>query len=172
MKRAAPAFRIPLANSELQTLGELCAIQGEVEHLLVHTLHYVLDLPLETARMMLASSSIHTNAKTWIAVFRAKCHGQPILQTAEAAFNLVESTTKGRNDFVHAIFATPIGNMWMLDVAPKGARHRRSKGSEAIAVRTRDISKKRPISDLVSVRNDAARLSVLLSEIASEFLPD
>jgi len=172
MERLAPAFRIPLAAFELQALGELCAIQGQVEHLLVHTLHYVLDLPLETARMMLASSSIHTNARTWIAVFREKYHDQPILETAEAAFELVERTTKGRNDFVHAIFATPMGNMWKLDVAPKGTRHRRSKGNEAIAVRTRDIGKKRPISDLISVRNDAARLSVLLSEIASEFLPD
>jgi hypothetical protein len=41
-----------------------------------------------------------------------------------------------------------------------------------VAVRTRDIQKKRPISDLISVRNDAARLSLLLSEIASEFLPE
>ncbi|WP_315807388.1 MULTISPECIES: hypothetical protein [unclassified Bradyrhizobium] len=172
MERLAPAFRIPLAASELQTLGELCAIQGQVEHLLVHTLHYILDLPLETARTMLASSSIHTNAKIWIAVFREKCHDLPILGKAEAAFDLVERTTKGRNDFVHAIFATPKGSMWMLDVAPKGAKHRRSTGGEAVAVRTRDIEKKRPISDLISVRNDAARLSVLLSEIASEFLPE
>lgn len=172
MERLTPAFRIPLASSELQALGELCAIQGQVEHLLVHTLHCVLDLPLETARTVLASSSIHTNARIWIAVFREKCHNQPILQTAEAAFKLVESTTKGRNDFVHAIFATPMGDLWLLDVAPKGTKHRRSKGNEAVAVRTRDIGKKRPISDLVAVRNDAARLSVLLSEIASEFLPD
>ena len=121
---------------------------------------------------MLASSSIHTNARVWIEVLRAKCRDRSILETAEEAFSLVESTTKGRNDFVHAIFATPIGNMWMLDVAPNGAKHRRSKENEAIAVRTRDIRKKRPVSDLVSVRNDAAKLSLLLSKIASEFLPD
>lgn len=171
-ERLAPAFRIPLAGSELQALGELCAIQGQCEHLLVHTLHYVLDLPIETARTMLASSSIHTNARVCIEVLRAKCRDRSILETAEEAFSLVESTTKGRNDFVHAIFATPIGNMWMLDVAPNGAKHRRSKENEAIAVRTRDIRKKRPVSDLVSVRNDAAKLSLLLSKIASEFLPD
>lgn len=49
VKRIAPAFRIPLAEAELMMLGELCAIQGQVEHLLIHTLHYVLDVRLETA---------------------------------------------------------------------------------------------------------------------------
>jgi hypothetical protein len=61
--------------------------------------------------------------------------------------------------------------MWLLDHAPKGAHHRRSKRNEAIAVRTRDIKKKRPIGDLVDVRNDAARLSVLLAGIADAYFP-
>jgi hypothetical protein len=39
-------------------------------------------------------------------------------------------------------------------------------------VRTRDIKKKRSVSELIEVRNDAARLSVLLSDIASAYLPD
>lgn len=60
----------------------------------------------------------------------------------------------------------------MLGVGPKGTKHRRAKQNDAIAVRTRDIKKKRPVSDLISVGNDDARLSLLLSEIASEFLPD
>ncbi|WP_157817249.1 hypothetical protein [Bradyrhizobium sp. SK17] len=42
-------------------------------------------------------------------MLRAKCHDQSILRAAEEAFDLVESTTKGRNDFVHAIFATSMG---------------------------------------------------------------
>lgn len=172
MKRVAPAFRIPLAEAELMMLGELCAIQGQVEHLLIHTLHYALDVQLETARVMLAASSVHTNVKIWIAVFREKCVDQQILRKAEAAFALVEGITKGRNDFVHAIYATPMGTMWTLDHIPKGIKHRRSKRGEAIAVRTRDIKKKRSVADLIEVRNNAARLSVLLSDIASAFLPD
>jgi hypothetical protein len=172
MKRINPAFRIPLTRIELATLGELCAIQGQVEHLLIHTLHYVLDIQLETARTILAASSIHTNAKVWIAIFREKCADQSILKTAETAFTLVEGITKGRNDFVHAIYATPKGTMWLLDHVPKGVAHQRSKSNEAIAVRTRDVKKKRPIADLVRVRNDAAKLSLLLSDIASVFLPD
>jgi hypothetical protein len=172
MKRVSPAFRIPLAEAELIMLGELSAIQGQVEHLLTHTLHYILDVQLETAQALLASSSIHTNAKMWIAIFREKCGNQQILRTAETAFALVEGITKGRNDFVHAIYATPKGEMWILDHVPNGTAHRRSKRNEAIAVRTRDTKKKRSVADLIEVRNDAARLSVLLSDIASAFLPD
>jgi hypothetical protein len=171
MSCPTPAFRIPLNNSELKTLGELCAIQGQVEHLLVYTLHYVLDLPLESARTILASNSLHTNAKMWIEIFRAKCADQQLLTTAEAAFALVERTTRGRNDFVHALYAVPKGNMWMLDHVPKGSSHKHSKGSEAIAIRTRDIGKKRSIAELEAVRNDAAKLSGLLADIAAEFLP-
>jgi hypothetical protein len=139
--------------------------------LLVHTLHYILDLPLETAHLILSFNSLHSNAKVWIAIFREKCSDAKVLEKAEAAFSLVERTTKGRNDFVHAIFAIPKGNMWLLDVVPEDVSHRRSKKGEAIAVRTRDISKKRPITDLMGIRDDAAKLSVILSEIADEFLP-
>src|SRR5438045_2729111 len=102
-KRIKPAFRIPLAYTELKMLGELCAIQGQVEHLLVHTLHYVLDVRLETARAILSSNSIHTNAKTWIAIFQEKCNDKQVLEWAKSGFGLVEGITRGRNDFVHAI---------------------------------------------------------------------
>jgi hypothetical protein len=171
MNYIAPAFRIPLAKAELAMLGELCAIQGQVEHLLVHTLHYVLDVKLETARTILASSSIETNLKMWIAVFREKCSDQSILDMAESAASMVKGLSQGRNDFVHAIYATPKGEMWLLDHVPKGKKHRPSKSSEAIAVRTRDTKKKRAIGDLIQVRNDAARLSVILNEIANEYFP-
>jgi hypothetical protein len=171
VKRISPAYRIPLTRTELSTLGELCAIQGQVEHLLVYTLHYILDVQLETARKMLVASSIETNANVWIAIFREKCVDRTVLDVAEQAFALVKGITKGRNDFVHAIYATPHGTMWLLDHAPKGSTHRRSKANEAIAVRTRDMKTKRPIADLIKVRDDAARLSVLLSDVASTFLP-
>jgi hypothetical protein len=171
-KSIAPAFRIPLADTELKMLGELCAIQGQVEHLLVYTLHYVLDVQVETARAILATNSIHTNAKTWIKIFQEKCSDKRVLELADFAFGLVEGITQGRNDFVHALYARPMGTMWLLDHVPKGTSHKRGQRNEAIAIRTRDTKKKRPISDLIDVRNDAARLSVLLSDIANEFLPD
>jgi len=171
-KRITPAFRIPLADTELKMLGELCAIQGQVEHLLVYTLHYVLDVQVETARAILATNSIHTNAKTWIAIFQEKCNDKRVIELANSAFGLVEGITQGRNDFVHAIYARPMGTMWLLDHAPKGASHKRGQRNEAIAIRTRDAKRKRPISDLIDVRNNAARLSVLLSDIADAYLPD
>jgi hypothetical protein len=172
MKKISPAFRIPIAHSELATLGELCAIQGQVEHLFIHTLHYVLDVKLDAARAILGHTSIHTNAHTWIAIFRGKCGDRAVIKMADEAFSLVAGITRGRNDFVHALFATPLGEGWLLHRSPKGRPHRRAKANSAIAIRTRDSKTRRPISDLLRVRNDAARLSVILSDIASSFLPD
>jgi hypothetical protein len=60
-----------------------------------------------------------------------------------------------RNDFVHAVFATASGSSWMLMQLSPGSRVR-PKRNEAIALRTRDTEKKRSISDLAKVRNDAA----------------
>jgi hypothetical protein len=167
-----PAFQIPLTRSELATLGELCAIQGQVEHLLIYTLSYVLDITPETARKMLAASSIQTNAETWITIFREKCVEEEVTKTAELAFALVKGVMRGRNDFVHALFATPFGEQWLLHHVPTGKAHPRPKRNGAIAIRTRDMKKRRPISDLIKVRNDAARLSVLLEKISMAFLPN
>ena len=154
------------------TLGELCAIQGQVEHLMVDTLSYALDVRTETARKMLASSSLHTNAIIWIAIFREKCRDQKTIKLAESAFALVQGITQGRNDFVHAVFATATGTSWMLLQYGKGKRQPRPTGNAAVALRTRDMKKKRPISDLKTVRNNAAELSVLLSDIAWAYLPN
>jgi hypothetical protein len=98
MKKISPAFRIPITHSELATLGELCAIQGQVEHLLIHTLHYVLDVKLDAARAVLGHTSIHTNAHTWIAIFREKCGDREVIKMADEAFSLVAGITRGRND--------------------------------------------------------------------------
>lgn len=32
-----PAYDIPLTDDELKTLGELCAIQGQVEYLMIES---------------------------------------------------------------------------------------------------------------------------------------
>jgi len=172
MKKHLPAFQIPLTKTELTTLGELCAIQGQVEYLFIVTLSYLMDLPQDIVRKMLSSSSLHTNANTWIAIFQEKCHDEKVLRLAEAAFALVTPLTQGRNDFVHALFASSAGESWMLLGFAKGARHPPAIRNAAIALRTRNLEKRRPIADLKRVRNDAAQLSVLLSEIAWSFLPD
>jgi hypothetical protein len=50
MRPISPAFQIPLTKTELATLGELCAIQGQVEHLLTYSLSYLIDVEIETSR--------------------------------------------------------------------------------------------------------------------------
>jgi hypothetical protein len=169
MKQILPPYYIPLTATELKSLGELCAIQGQVEHLLIVTLSYVLDIKENTARTILVSNSLHTNTEIWIALFREKCGDDEVLNDAEAAYALVEGITQGRNDFVHAVFAIATGTSWML-AEYKPGKEPRPKRNQAVALRTRNMKRRLPISDLAKVRNDAARLSLILSKIAWAYL--
>lgn len=148
-------------------LGELCAIQGQVEYLLAETLRCLLGVSVSTARVLLGSNSVRVNSEIWISLFREKCTHPEILKEAEAAYALIKTISEGRNDFIHAIFAWGGGKGWTIT---GWTQHRFNSSSPPIALRVRNL-KQRPVSELVDVRNNAAELSCILARIDDFFMP-
>ena len=85
-------------------VGEICAIQGQIEFLLQRIVKQVLDLDFEsTLAIMTASNSLKTTSRIALLVIKRKCADPETIKLAEDAFAQVEDLTKGRNDFVHAV---------------------------------------------------------------------
>ena len=100
-----PAYHIPLQDLDLVMIGEICAIQGQIEYLMQNIVRQLLAVKIETVLAILCSTSIKINANIWINIVREKCNEAEALKVSEEAFEKMESLVKGRNDFVHAIYA-------------------------------------------------------------------
>jgi hypothetical protein len=166
-----PAYDIPLTKTQLQTLGELCAIQGQVEYLMIETLVHTADFSRETARKILGSTGIRANSEIWIALIREKqWKDKETLEYAEAAYKLIKDLAEGRNDFVHAIFAWGAAGGWTLTgfvpktKLPTGER-------SAVAIRIRN-AKQRSADELPKVRDQAAEISRILDKLIRLYIPD
>jgi len=152
-----PAYQIPLTQKQLGTLGEICAIQGQIELTLQNTVRHLLGVPHKTVLAIMGSTSVRTNSEIFIEVARCKCDKPDLLRIAEDAFILIKDLSEGRNDFVHAIFGTTSGGGFRLTSGglPFGQHE-----SSAMRVRNR---KKRPACELQDVRDIAAKISCALA---------
>jgi hypothetical protein len=157
-RRPYPAFNIPLTDQEKQLLGEIVAIQGQIEFLLGAIVHDALGLDRNAMHAIMHSASLKVNAHIFITVIRAKITNQVTLASAENIFARMEALSKGRNDFIHALYA--------YDEA--GAEFSLVSGLEmrpienTVAVKTGSDSK-RTTRDLLAVRDEAASISQELS---------
>jgi hypothetical protein len=150
-----PAYHIPLSETELRLIGETCAIQGQIEFLMQQTVLHLLDADFATALAIMGSTSIHTNVDVWLAVIRDKCADSDLVGLAEQIKRDMAEAVKGRNDFVHALFArtTADGRGIHLSTNPPIV-----EDGIPVAVRARTRNQ-RPASDIQAVRNSAAKIS-------------
>jgi hypothetical protein len=153
-----PAYHIPLTERDLALIGEICAIQGQIEYLMQNSIGTMLRVSHDAqVSITTASPSLRALANIFINVARCKCIEDDLKALAESIFAQIEDLSKGRNDFVHAIygedgpqlsFGLSAGLGKPIPVAP-------------VAVRT-SSRKKRPATELNIVRDAAAQTSQLL----------
>lgn len=102
---AYPAFNIPASDDDLRTLGELCAIQGQIELLMQITVMVMSKTSLARARKHVSSSNISLNASVWLDVVEKNVSRANSKSLARAVVKEINIIRQGRNDFVHAFFA-------------------------------------------------------------------
>jgi hypothetical protein len=153
-----PAYHIPLGASELNLVGEIAAINGQIEYLLGHVVNLLLGISHEAMLAVMHSSSIKNNTYIFVTVARAKCRDPELLRIAEDVFTRMEALSKGRNDFIHAIYASDAaGTAFTLT-----AGIARPVVTDTVAVKTGSY-KKRSITELQAVRDEAAKISCALA---------
>jgi len=67
-----PAYAIPLSQTELSLIGEICAIQGQIEFLMQTITRTLLGVDHVTVLAILGSTTIGTNADIFIKIVRLK----------------------------------------------------------------------------------------------------
>jgi len=159
-RKPYPAFNIPLTDQEKQLLGEIVAIQGQIEFLLGLIVEHLTGVDRKANLAIMHSASLKINTHIFVTVVRSKVKNEFTREAAENIFTRMEALAKGRNDFVHAIYAadaegTPLGFSLVsgLELQPD---------AEPVAIRTGNWSK-RAAADLLAVRDEAALISQELS---------
>lgn len=101
-----PAYEIPLRPSELEKIGKLCAIQGQIEHLLRESYQRATGCGPKLASKVLQSNNLRANAEIWLLSLEHYKHVMPSvdLDLAHRVLDEITQMTEGRNDFVHAVF--------------------------------------------------------------------
>jgi hypothetical protein len=159
-----PAYHIPLSPAALRMIGEICAIQGQIEHLMQDCLFLLLDMNLDDVRAILGSTRIGNNIDIWARIVRDKCSDKATLRQVDAVVAETAALAAGRNDFVHAVFARQTTDGWI-----GFARHRIRKPGRTVGIRTRS-GKLTPVSRVRAVRNAASRISLRLLKVHDEAL--
>jgi hypothetical protein len=157
-----PAYNIPLDPEEKQLVGELVAIQGQIEYILGHIVAMLTGVGHEAMLAIMQSPSLKVNTHIFITVVRSKCTDARLLEIAEDVFDRMEDLSKGRNDFIHALFASDAGGTaftliqsgWGISAYPP----------KPVAVKTGSY-RKRDVDELQAVRDEAAKISCALAHI-------
>jgi hypothetical protein len=153
-----PAYHIPLEPEQLRTLGEICAIQGQIEYLLQHATQRLLKLSHAEMLAKLKSDRLTDNAKIFLDAAHQNCSKADLIELAERVHSQIELLAADRKDFLHAIFAD----------APSGGGFTLASGigipivTNPTAVRTKNRAM-RPASELIQVRDQAAWISCALA---------
>jgi hypothetical protein len=62
----APAYHIPLSDSELRLVGEIAAIQGQIEYLLGQAMQAMLDISTDAVYATMHSASLKINTLIFV----------------------------------------------------------------------------------------------------------
>lgn len=164
-----PAYHIPLDQRELSLIGEICAIQGQIEFLLQRIVWHLLETSLDTATRIMGSASLRTNAEIFVRLMTDKCKDATLVSMAIDTFQAFESLTTGRNDFVHAVYGRKHdhGDGISLHVFEG---HTESVSLTNIVAQRTSNQKTRTVGDIQDVRNQAAVISCRLAHIHASLL--
>jgi hypothetical protein len=161
-----PAYHVPLTDDQFKLIGEICAIQGQIEWMMLTTVREALGIPKELALRIMGSSAIGTNADIWIRCVRKKQRNKFMLAMAQRAFDEIKDLAEGRNDFVHAAYFArdPTNPDFPFVYFAEEGLPAVATGNEAVAVRVRN-DKTVPINKLKEVREKAAEISVRIAHV-------
>ena len=170
-----PAYHIPLTDDELKALGEICAIQGQIEQLMYDAVIWSLSITRSAADAIMATTSLDAKGHIWLEVIKSRWKQHlDIVDMAEKAAGALRVLTQRRNDFVHAFYATQVLVSLGTPPSPQPAivygppRGMRSSGTP-IAIRTRG-RKERIASDIPKVRDEIAALSHKFLEVENAIM--
>jgi hypothetical protein len=169
----APAFEIPLTDSERIALGELCVIQGQIEHLLNMIIVTIASRKVPVGTPFTISSAwerkmhamLGVSVKEWIIQVRQEVVDDTILDTCEGIFRDIERLCEDRNDFVHATYGAwldipsqpnTVIPLTTEDIQANSISKLARKGAAAKRSRT---NLARSVSELLTVRDKAAEIS-------------
>jgi hypothetical protein len=149
-----PAYEIQLNEQELAQLGKLTVILGQVDDLMVQTVERLLNVDRTAANIIMGSSKIGDNSAIWANVIKNRTADEDVLWFIELASKEIEVISCARNDFIHGVFSTvfQLANGFSIPSYPTVVRGVRN-------------TKLRPMSELPSVIDKAARLSCLMAHI-------
>ncbi len=147
-----PAYHIPLSDEELKLLGEISAIQGQIEFFLQDSLIFALGVGRPVTMAILGESGLGKSVKIWIAILREKARTDPIRDLANEVHADLMMLTKGRNSLLHAVFATDLFGGFGFTTMPTDSSH------PTIAVRTSNMNTA-PASEIKKTRDFAAKIS-------------
>jgi len=149
-----PAYHIPLSERELQLLGELTAIQGQIDWLLQHVIEKLLDIGPGVSMKVLGSTQVRANMAVFDAIVAEKCPDELRPLCAEVSADIV-TVSERRNDFIHAYYGALVplrdrpGEVLIMGPGPV------EQAISAIAVRPRS-GKRTAMSELKPCRDLAA----------------
>lgn len=178
-----PPFHIPLTTREKALIGEVCALQGQVEEAMQDCVQSILGLSLKATLTIMGSNSLRVNASIWMHIVREKGpQADDVKWALEQASAIFEAHTTERNDFVHAVFSQVAthtdddGERFQTIIKTTGGPLRivddANKVSTLPAIAIRTSSRKHsPVSRLTQTRNRAMRLAHLTDFIREASSP-
>lgn len=159
------AFHIPLTNEQAQMLGEICAIQGQIEHVMLLTVSELLSVGDSAARSILGSTTLANNSDIWLRTVQQRLAKYPdLVAVAEAVSSELSALVQGRNDYIHAVFGYAAQDSFGMYVNFGAAEAERKFHGVGVAARVRN-DKQRPLEEIESVRDKAARLSRMVAHV-------
>ena len=165
-----PPYQIPLTDSGLKMIGEVCVLQGQIEWLMQSSFKRVSGLPDSVTRKVLGSTNLQVNLQIWIDIlyhYRFVSPHVP-LDWAEIAIERANELIGGRNDFIHGIFGhshdfdTDIGTYSFFHLRRSTSREKHDVRPAMMKSRTGEM---KPLEDLATVRDRAAGLAVIMAHI-------
>lgn len=163
-------------------VGEICALQGQIEEALQDCVRNVLGLSSKATRTIMGSNSLRVNASIWAHVVIEKGPKDADVRWAvDQAVKMFESHTTARNDFVHAVFSQMMTNtdedgaQFHTLVRTHGGPFRIVDGAKVtvpptVAIRT-STRKLTPVKTLKGARDFASRLAHLTDFVRDAISP-
>jgi hypothetical protein len=164
-----PAYHITLTPDQFSLIGEICAIQAQIDWSMQNTIMRLLGISREAAQVILGSTSIANNSTIWLRVVQEKHEWPDKVAHAELAVNKIKALAEGRNDFVHAIFGySPLGDgnfSLQSSDEPLDPQTFSALNKFTSALRVRNL-KPTPLDSLRHIRDLAAEISIRVAHVS------
>jgi hypothetical protein len=144
-----PAQSLVLTKDQHAILGELVEIMGSIESMLIESAALV-DL---AAAQQIRNKTAGNQGRIWIKAIAGRVNDKQVAALLPGAEQEIREVAEDCNDFVHALFEGDYAKGYM------------QPGYQTTSAKRSKTGKSRSTSDLQSIRNRAATLSVMVDRI-------